>query len=131
MHDQWEHLGGAQKDTLDTRGRASLNTFLLRLFENAGCAVDLASTTWRLGPGRGGTVSGSHQRNIKADGVPRLHSGSSPYDTQYTPGHRASECAPVEVKPGQHRVERPWADGSFHAGKTAVNVVDRHLLRSR
>lgn len=44
---------------------------------------------------------------IKADGAPRLHNGSSPYDTQYTPGHRASGCAPVEVGLGERRVERP------------------------
>jgi hypothetical protein len=53
------HSDHSEKDLLDTRGRASLNIFLLWLFENARCAVDLASTTWRLGPGRGGTVSGS------------------------------------------------------------------------
>ena len=69
--------------------------------------------------------------NIKADGVPRLHNGSSLYDTQYTPGHRASECVPVEVGLGRCRAERPWADGSCHAGQTAVDVVDRRLLRSR
>lgn len=55
-------LGGTQQDSLDTRGWASLDAFLLRLFENTGCAVDLASTTWRLRPGRGGTVSGSHPK---------------------------------------------------------------------
>ena len=69
--------------------------------------------------------------NIKADGVPRLHNGSSPYDTQYTPGHRVSECAPVEVGLGQRRVERPWADDSCQAGQTAVNAVGRRLFRSR
>jgi len=61
-YDQWGISGGAQDDSLDARGRASLNVFLLWLLENAGCAVDLASTTWRLVPGRGGTVSGSHSR---------------------------------------------------------------------
>ena len=56
------HSGGSKRDILDARGRASLNVFLLWLFENAGCVVDLASTTRRLGPGRGGTVSGSYSK---------------------------------------------------------------------
>ena len=55
-------LGGSHEDSLDARGRGSLDVFLLWLFENAGCIVDLASTTRGLGPGRGGTVSGSHSR---------------------------------------------------------------------
>jgi hypothetical protein len=42
-------LGGAQKNSLDAGSRAGLDIFLLWLFENAGCVVDLASTTWRLG----------------------------------------------------------------------------------
>ena len=57
-----EDLGGAPKDSLDARGWTSLDIFLLWLFENAGCVVDLAPTTWGLGPGRGGTVSGSHSK---------------------------------------------------------------------
>lgn len=56
------HLGGVQRDSLNAGSWAGLDIFLLRLFEDAGCAVDLASTTWRLGPGRDGTVSGSHSR---------------------------------------------------------------------
>lgn len=57
------NLGGSQMNSLDAGSRASLDIFLLRLFENAGCAVDLASTTRRLWPGRGGTVSGSHSKD--------------------------------------------------------------------
>ena len=88
--------GGEKENSLNAGGRTDWNVFLLRLFENAWCVVDLASTTWRLGPGRGGTVSGSLSRQCQT--VPRLHNDSSPYDRRYRPGHPASECAPAVVR---------------------------------
>ena len=107
----------AEGDSLDAGGRASWNIFLLWLFENARCAVDLASTTWRLGPGRGGTVSGSLSRQGQSrQSVPRLHNGSSPYDRRCRPVHRASECALVGAILEQCCAEPPLGRGSCRAG---------------
>ena len=96
IHDQRGTFVG-KTDSLNAGGRASWNIFLLWFFENARRTIDLAATTWRLGPGRDGTVSGSlcRHKDTADVQVPRLHNGSFPYDRQYRRGHRASECGPT------------------------------------
>ena len=113
-------LGDAKKDSLDIGDRASWDRFLLWLFENAGCTVYLASTTRRLGPGRGGTVSGSQER---------LRLMLYLAFTTVLPLATRSTC-PGTALWDVHRLGRRLSDVELSVQRRMIHVVLDKLLRT-